>query len=212
MIWNLKGKKHSQKWLHGSSKKNSVIPSSSLACLLQPGILLGRVKLFQAVSIYMHATFLYMQEAWGISCSFDLQQRRKLTFSVKMNVYLALMRAKINSPQKWRQMHKKDEKGAHRGKKNRRKNLHAALLYTTYLQALFYCLIHKLPHFTSTTGKIWTTSSQVAMWMKLKWEYHEQSKSCLWSKILLDTWVKQFFQSKVQEPVMHMDDLSQIKC
>lgn len=143
MIWNLKGKKHSQKWLHGSSKKNSVIPSSSLACLLQPGILLGRVKLFQAVSIYMHATFLYMQEAWGISCSFDLQQRRKLTFSVKMNVYLALMRAKINSPQKWRQMHKKDEKGAHRGKKNQKEkpsccialhNLSTSLILLPYSQ------------------------------------------------------------------------------
>lgn len=31
-------------------------------------------------------------------------------------------------------------------------------------------------------------------------------------KDLLDTWVKQLFQSKVQELVMHMDDLSQIKC
>lgn len=145
-----------------------MIPSSSLPCLLQPGILLGSLKLFQAVPIYMHATFLYMQKAWGVSCSFGLQQRRKLTFSVEMNVYLALMRAKINSPQKWRQMHKKDEKGTHREKKIKGKNLHAALLYTTYLQALFHCLIHKLTHFTSTTGKIWTTSSQVAIWIKMR--------------------------------------------
>ena len=85
--------------------------------------------------------FIYAESMRNIIL-FRFAAEIKMTFSVKMQVYLPLMYwAKINSPQKWRKIYEKDEKeGIHTHKKGKKifmLHYYTQLIYKSPFTALF---------------------------------------------------------------------------